>query len=150
MARNQLSVRLFHGRKHPDEQLDDWGFDGPCIGPVSSVHLTYLNLRIAPDDDECVDIPRVDDLLFYDGGYFGDVAIESAALQPPTSQIDERLTAAPARGPGQLRRPIVLPRRKLHEYLLRVEVFVDSIRELVGDKAAEAARVQLSHVVSER
>jgi hypothetical protein len=35
-------LHLFHGRKTPDENLDDWGSDGPVIGPLRYVHITYM------------------------------------------------------------------------------------------------------------
>ena len=38
----KLYLRLFHGRNAVDEQLDDWGFDGPTIGPLSFVHVTFM------------------------------------------------------------------------------------------------------------
>lgn len=34
-------LHLFHGRKDPHEDMDDWGFDGPTIGPLEYVHVTY-------------------------------------------------------------------------------------------------------------
>jgi hypothetical protein len=34
-------LHLFHGRSSPDEELDDWGSDGPVIGPLNYVHITY-------------------------------------------------------------------------------------------------------------
>ncbi len=49
---DKLSVRLFHGRKHPDERLDDRGFDGPVLGPLNGVHLTYGNVALFDEDDE--------------------------------------------------------------------------------------------------
>jgi len=38
----KLYVHLFHGRKTPDEKLDDWGSEGPMIGPLDYVHVTYM------------------------------------------------------------------------------------------------------------
>lgn len=38
-----LYIGLFHGRKDPDEQLDDWGCNGPIIGPLKYIHTTYLS-----------------------------------------------------------------------------------------------------------
>lgn len=35
-----LYLGLFHGRK-PGEELDDWGSQGPVIGPLKFVHTTY-------------------------------------------------------------------------------------------------------------
>ncbi len=37
----ELCIELFHGRNDIDERLDDWGFDGPIIGPVKFVHCVY-------------------------------------------------------------------------------------------------------------
>src|SRR3546814_15424074 len=34
-------LHLFHGRNSPDQDMDDWGFDGPTIGPPDYVHTTY-------------------------------------------------------------------------------------------------------------
>jgi hypothetical protein len=36
-----MYVALFHGRDDPDTDMDDWGFDGPVIGPLEYVHTTY-------------------------------------------------------------------------------------------------------------
>ncbi len=38
----QLYLHLYHGRKDPDENLEDWGSDGPVIGPLAYVHTTYM------------------------------------------------------------------------------------------------------------
>jgi len=38
----KLYLRFFHGRNAVDEKLDDWGFDGPTIGPLEYVHVTYM------------------------------------------------------------------------------------------------------------
>src|SRR3546814_15310909 len=32
----QLYLHLYHGRKDPDESLEDWGSDGPVIGPLAN------------------------------------------------------------------------------------------------------------------
>lgn len=31
---------LFHGRATPDEDVEDWGCEGPAIGPLDYVHTT--------------------------------------------------------------------------------------------------------------
>lgn len=147
MNRDKLSVRLFHGRKHPDERLDDWGFDGPVLGPLNGVHLTYGNVALFGEEHERVELPSVEDLLFYAGGYFGDVSISSATLQPPNAQYDERLTVVPKSEQKRERLPIVVPKGHRREYLRRVEVFIDSIRELVGDGGAAAVSKALTQVV---
>ena len=83
----ELFLHLFHGRRHPYEDLDDWGIDGPRIGPLNYVHTTYANMvRIcftsadaelkffpAPaqyPDSQCLDV--LDDLLEFDKMYYGD------------------------------------------------------------------------------
>ena len=36
-----MYLALFHGRDTADKQMDDWGFNGPLIGPLGYVHTTY-------------------------------------------------------------------------------------------------------------
>ena len=38
----QLYLRLYHGRLDPAEKLEDWGSDGPVIGPLAFVQTTYM------------------------------------------------------------------------------------------------------------
>lgn len=38
----RLYLYLYHGRHAADEHLDDWGFEGPTIGPLDHVHVTYM------------------------------------------------------------------------------------------------------------
>lgn len=41
-------LHLFHGRNSIEEDMNDWGFDGPTIGPLEYVHVTYMSdLKIA-------------------------------------------------------------------------------------------------------
>jgi len=40
---NKLQLRLFHGRADPDEDMDDWGFDGPIIRDIVAIHFTYMS-----------------------------------------------------------------------------------------------------------
>ena len=35
-------LRLFHGRADPEAQMDDWGSEGPTLGPMAFVQTTYL------------------------------------------------------------------------------------------------------------
>ena len=148
MSRDQLSVKLFHGRNDPDEDMDDWGFDGPCLGPIEGVRLTYGNVALLVDDR--IELPMVDYVILYDGKYYGDAAIQTVEAEPPTTQIDLALTAVPASDAKRDRSAIVVPERLWGEYLRRVEVFVDSVRECVGDRAADAARRALAQVVVDR
>ena len=83
----QIYIRLWHGRKHPDEELQDWGFEGPII-PIAGMHVVYgtvmLNLgesgafpegawREIKHDDEFVDLPTEESgLVVFNGLYYGD------------------------------------------------------------------------------
>jgi hypothetical protein len=40
-AKPGLYLAMTHGRHHPDDQLNGWGFDGPTIGPLKWCHTTY-------------------------------------------------------------------------------------------------------------
>ena len=43
-----LYLGLFNGRDNIDDELDDWGFNGPMIGPITACHTTYnSNVRVA-------------------------------------------------------------------------------------------------------
>lgn len=36
-----MKLQLIHGRKTPDEQLNDWGFNGTPITGIEYIHHTY-------------------------------------------------------------------------------------------------------------
>jgi hypothetical protein len=44
---------LLHGRTRLDENLDDWGFDGPRLQGVEGIHGTYgnINIHFATEED---------------------------------------------------------------------------------------------------
>lgn len=90
-----LYLGLFHGRKKPDEELDDWGFNGPVIGPLEFVHTTYASEvkiefktmadfeRYFPEEakrrregglfgDPSAQLSIHEDMLVFEGEYFGD------------------------------------------------------------------------------
>jgi hypothetical protein len=73
-------IRLLHGRNDPDEHMNGWGFDGPVIGPFVAVHFTYKeHIRCFPDDqqEDALELGFDDDLLVYQGKYYGDFEIVS-------------------------------------------------------------------------
>lgn len=41
-----MKLKLLHGRTTPDEELDDWGFDGPTLEGVSYVHSAYTMFTV--------------------------------------------------------------------------------------------------------
>lgn len=69
-----LYLILIHGRHTPDEELDDWGFDGGYVGPLTWFHTTYLyHIRVGVGDqfDE-LEIPVVMDMISVNGKFYGD------------------------------------------------------------------------------
>ena len=84
-----LYLALFHGRVQRDEAMDDWGFQGPIIGPLQWAHTTYaFHLRIlfvdaAEESNYFTDVhfPEAHDLLFgddlieYAGKFYGDWSV---------------------------------------------------------------------------
>lgn len=90
-----IYLQLLHGRDDPDEDMDDWGFSGPKIGPFDWAHFTYNNapnlgwgkwgdgnngevwLLHSFTPDACFLMPpnslcRCDDMLYWNGAFYGD------------------------------------------------------------------------------
>lgn len=83
-----LYLGLFHGRDNPDETLEDWGFDGPIIGPLEYVHTTYsTHIKLGfVEEERCklyvdagivndhgfTDLMIVEDMVQCQGKYYGD------------------------------------------------------------------------------
>jgi hypothetical protein len=71
-----IYIRLFHGRKCPGDELNDWGREGPILGPFEWAHMTYasdIKLGVPNSDDfNCLEI--IDDLIWYDGVWYGDAS----------------------------------------------------------------------------
>ena len=82
-----LYLGLMHGRHTPDEHLDDWGFNGPIIGPLEFVHTTYAThvrfqfadeaaerryRRLTGDALSSDTLTIMHDMLVFAGKYFGD------------------------------------------------------------------------------
>jgi len=74
-----LFLELFHGRTDPDQEMDDWGSQGPVFGPFDWVHTTYSNtLRLGIPSQFHEWFLTVDkDMVFYDGLWYGDYSIFS-------------------------------------------------------------------------
>lgn len=65
-----LYLQLLHGRSTPDEQLDNWGFTAPLLGPFSWFHVTYMtdfNFGVAHTALERFCLERLGFSLFDDG-----------------------------------------------------------------------------------
>lgn len=75
-----LYLKLMHGRDDPGQQMADWGFDGPVLGPFEAVHFTYLtHVRCFPEGNagDELELCFHDDMLVYEGKYYGDFEIVS-------------------------------------------------------------------------
>ena len=84
-----IYIQLFHGRNDPDADMAEagkdnggWGFDGPQFA-CESIHGTYcshfrmwrarLGDGVIADDE--VFLYWYDDMIYYDGKYYGDFSI---------------------------------------------------------------------------
>lgn len=83
-------IRLFHGRKTPDEQLDDWGTDGPVF-EADFVHTTYaVHIKMGYQRDIFQELFIMEDMIYYDGIYYGDWSVFGTNSDSfPITQYDE-------------------------------------------------------------
>ena len=88
----QVALELFHGRSHPDEHLDDWGSQGPVF-LVDYVLVTYLSgIKLGiPEPAGDGDLHFVEDLVFYDGTYYGDWSVFPAGLTRREPSLANRI-----------------------------------------------------------
>ncbi|HUX15114.1 MAG TPA: hypothetical protein VMW52_01490 [Phycisphaerae bacterium] len=74
----EVFVHLFHGRDDPDQDMDEWGEDGPLIGPFHGVHTTYRDHIKGVVDGDAVwtaSIAPHEDMIFFRGKWYGDWCI---------------------------------------------------------------------------
>lgn len=73
-----MYINLFHGRKYPEKEMEDWGEQGPIIGPVA-LSWTYGGFKIHKpgwgDEFEFVKMGSELDLIYFDGMYYGDMEV---------------------------------------------------------------------------
>lgn len=68
-----LYLHLYHGRTSPDQELNDWGEDGPYVGPISFVTWTYGYLKLQTDiDTHFLHEKQEDDMVHHNGKWYGD------------------------------------------------------------------------------
>jgi hypothetical protein len=86
---SHVYIKLFHGRKDPNQNMDDWGDPGPILGPFQWVHGTYCNdLKLGDinsPSDSLGELPIYKDLVYYDGVFYGDFSV----IAPDTAKEDE-------------------------------------------------------------
>ena len=69
-------LKLFHGRKDPTEDMDDWGSEGPIFGPYNYIHTTYAHhIKMGRNLDRADELLTLDDLIYYDGMFYGDWSV---------------------------------------------------------------------------
>lgn len=76
LIKGKTYFRLFHGRNTTDENLQDWGFDGP-YWEVEFVHIPYMSeVQIMPiGSEDVICLKRIEDLIQFDSKYYGDCSI---------------------------------------------------------------------------
>lgn len=101
-ARPGLYLGLLHGRDHPHQKMEGWGFNGPMIGPLKWFHTIYTcTVRIAfeheadalryfgvKDTEHLLDLNG--DMLTFDGKYNGDwtaYTVTSEDCEPPADSF---------------------------------------------------------------
>lgn len=83
-------LELFHGRRSPDEELDDWGFEGPILGPFPFVQITYgSDIKLAGAN---LGFDK-DGYVQFAGAYYGDISTfsEPKELDCPTKDLLKRI-----------------------------------------------------------
>lgn len=66
-----MYLGLFHGRTKPDQDMTDWGFHGPVIGPLEFVHTTYaseVKLQFTDPEDFRRYFPKEDRISGFSAG----------------------------------------------------------------------------------
>lgn len=90
-AKPGMYLGLLHGRDHPQQQMNDWGFNGPMIGPLQWVHTTYASairvafesatdgLRYFGEEEKEHELELSGDLLTFGGKFYGDWTVYCVA-----------------------------------------------------------------------
>ncbi len=77
-----LKMDIYHGRKDPDEDLDECGFEGPTIKGIARIQVTYIhNFRLFFSTRE---------------------ALEEAVKQTGWRELDVDILEVPIRGENEL------------------------------------------------
>jgi hypothetical protein len=78
-----MYLELFHGRNDPNEDMEDWGFEGPVIGPFTNAHITYnTHIKLwSKRLNKTFKVTFHGDMIEYDGKWFGDWAFLSSCSE---------------------------------------------------------------------
>lgn len=125
-----IYIHLYNGRSYPEEELDDWGTDGPTFGPYEHVQTTYgchVKCQVPEHLIDTVERTMKDgsvkrvrgsgmqdfniiggEYLYYDGVYYGDWIVYSdnpgKTRFPPRADVvyDSTKTRPPETGEAAL------------------------------------------------
>lgn len=102
LSKEGVYLKLFHGRKTVDEDMDsDWGEQGPILGPLDYVHTTYAATIhcLAVNQQYDVDLTVVEDCIYYNGWFYGDWSVTTAAQLQSQTDMVEQIDEAKAKVP---------------------------------------------------
>jgi hypothetical protein len=129
-----LYLELQHGREHPTQPMNGWGFDGPLIGPLNWCHTIYattvrIEFQSVEDelqyfDEACFpdarDMEIFEDLLVHNGKYYGDWTVfilEPATISLVTMPND---TFRKVHRRGDRTKRAHTPSQEMHQTIVRV------------------------------
>lgn len=84
-----MYLRLLHGRASPDYEMEDWGSDGPWIGPLERFHCIYSSevgitfvggeelSPMSPNETVVPPLYVFGQLIYHDGIYYGDFELRN-------------------------------------------------------------------------
>jgi hypothetical protein len=145
-----LTLRLFHGRRSPDEHLSAWGRDGPVLGPLKSVSSTYCSeLRVETTDEDTVYLHVLAGLVYYGGVFYGDFEVSNQF--EATEQVNANTAEVESLAFRKATSNLIESERRLRgnrRLLAMLAVFLDSVRESEGNTSAELLREYLARKIS--
>jgi len=69
-------LNFFNGRHTIDAEIDDWGFEGPVLGPFGSIQVTYgCHIKGTDNKKYFFDFRIIDGLVEAYGCFYGDFSI---------------------------------------------------------------------------
>ena len=86
-------LELFHGRKK-NEQLEDWGTQGPILGPFAHVQTTYgLHIKCGEvkTGDLELELDLKEDMVLYKQIYYGDWSVFGHEIMEAHPELKKRL-----------------------------------------------------------
>lgn len=74
-----VSLKMYHGRDTPEEEMGDWGFDGPTL--TADIVVVFPDRVVLYHSGPMVAtvIPLVENLLSHEGKFYGDFSIDCGA-----------------------------------------------------------------------